>query len=65
MIIGTIDYSSSYFKYKTPTPSRRESTLKTLKRIKLELQANISSIEIYLDRGDHGHQGLVLSDQEH
>ena len=28
MTIGTIDYASSYFKYKTPTPIRGEPTHK-------------------------------------
>ena len=65
MTIGTIDYASSYFKYKTPTPIRGEPTHKSLKRLKLELQANASSVETDLGGGNHGYLGLVLTDQEY
>lgn len=65
MSIGTIDYASSYFKYKTPTPMRGEPTNKALKRLKIELQANASSIETDLGGGNHGHLGLVLTDEEY
>ena len=51
---GSIDYASSYFKYKTPTPIRGEPTHKALQRLKNELQANASSIETDLGGGDHG-----------
>ena len=65
MAIGTIDYASLYFKYKTPTPIHGEPTHKSLKRLKLELQANASSVETDLGRGNHGYLGLALTDQEH
>ena len=65
MTIGTIDYASSYFKYKTPTPIRGIPTHKALKRLKTELQANASSVETDLGGGDHGCLGLVLTDAEH
>ena len=65
MTIGTIDYASSYFKFKTPTPIRREPTHKSLKRLKLELQANASSVETDLGGGNHGYLGLVLTDDEY
>jgi hypothetical protein len=65
MTIGTIDYASSYFKYKTPTPIRGEPTHKSLKRLKLELQANASSVETDLGGGNHGYLGLVLTDEEY
>ena len=45
MIISTIDYTSSYFKCKTPTSIQEELTNKSLKRLKLESQANTSSAE--------------------
>ena len=48
MDIGTIDYTVPYFKYKTLIPIRRVPTYKVLKRLKLDLQANTSSIEIDL-----------------
>ena len=65
MALGTIDYASSYFKYKTPTPIRGEPTHKSLKRLKMELQANASSVETDLGGGNHGYLGLVLTDQEY
>ena len=51
MKIGSIDYAVSYFKYKIATPIRGEPTNKALKRLKLELQANASSVEIDLAGG--------------
>ena len=65
MTIGTIDYASSYFKYKMPTPIRGEPTHKLLKRLKLELQSNASSIETDLGGGNHGYLGLVLTEEEY
>ena len=65
MTIGIIDYASSYFKYKTPTPIREVPTHKALKRLKTELQANASSIETDLGGRDHGYLGLVLTDAEY
>ena len=65
MKLGIIDYASSYFKYKTPTPIRGEPTHKSLKRLKLELQANASSVETDLGGGNHGYLGLILTDQEY
>ena len=65
MTIGTIDYASSYFKYKTPTPICGEPTHKSLKRLKLELQSNASSVETDLGGGNHGYLGLVLTDEEY
>lgn len=65
MSLGTVDYQSSYFKYKTPTPIRGLPTCSALKRLKKELQANASSVETDLGGGNHGYLGLVLTDQEH
>ena len=65
MVVGSVDYSSSYFKYKTATPIQGEPTNKTLKRLKLELQANASSVETDLGGGDHGYLGLILTDAEY
>ena len=62
---GSIDYASSYFKYKTPTPIIGVPTNKTLKRLKQELQANASSVESDLGGGDHRYLGLVLTDAEY
>ena len=62
MNLGTIDYASSYFKCKTPTPIRGIPTHKALKRLKTELQANASSVESDLGGGNHGYLGLVLTD---
>ena len=65
MTLGTIDYASSYFKYKTPTSIRGEPPHKTLKRLKMELQANASSIETDLGGGNHEYLRLVLTNQEY
>ena len=45
MTFGTIDYTLSYFKYKTLIPVCRELTNKVLKHLKLELQINASLVE--------------------
>ena len=65
MTLGSIDYASSFFKYKTPTPIQGTPSNKTLKRLKTELRANASSVESELGGGDHGYLGLVLTDQEY
>ena len=65
MSLGLIDYAASYFKYKTPTPIRGQPTNKSLKRLKLELQANASSVESDLGRGNHGYLFLVLTNEEY
>ena len=65
MALGTIDYASSYFKYKTPTPIRGEPTHKSLKKLMTELRANASSVETDLGGGNHGYLALVLSDEEY
>ena len=59
--LGTIDYASSYFKYKTPTPIRGEPSCKLLKRLKIELQANSRSVGTDLGGGNHGYLGLILT----
>ena len=59
MTLGTVDYATSYFKYKTPTPIQGTPTNKTLKRLKTELRANASSVESDLGGGNHGYLGLV------
>ena len=64
MCLGAIDYAASYFKYKTPTPIRGVPTHKTIKRLKLELQSNGSSVETELGFGNHGCLGLVTTDEE-
>ena len=46
-------------------PIRGEPTHKSLKRLKLELQANASSLEIDLGGGNHSYLGLVLTDAEY
>ena len=65
MNFGTINYAASYFKFKTPTPIRGVPAYKTLNLLKLELQANASSVETDLGGGNHGCLGLVLTDAEH
>ena len=65
MAPGAVDYTASYFKYKTPTPIQGAPTNKILKRLKQELRANVSSVELDLGGGDHGYLGLVLTDVEY
>ena len=65
MCLGAIAYASSYFKYKTPTPIRGVSVYKIIKRLKLELQANGSSVETDLGSGNHGYLDLLCTDKEY
>ena len=65
MTTGTVDYASSYFKYKTPTPIIGTPTNKTLKRLKQELRANAANVESDLGGGDHGYLGLILTNVEY
>ena len=62
---GNIDYATLYFKYKTPSPINGEPTYKSLKRLKMELRADASSVDTDLGGGNHGYLGLVLSDAEY
>ena len=64
MSIGTINYSSLYFKNKTPALIREELINKALKKLKLELQSNVSSVETN-SGGDHGYLDLVLTEEEY
>jgi len=59
MLLGTIYYSSSYFKYKIPTPIQGKPTYKSLKRL------NASLVKTDLGGGNHGYLGLVLKDAEY
>ena len=65
MNIGIINYAASYFKYKIPKPIRGVLTYKALKYLKLELQANASSVEIDLGGGNHRYLNLVLIDTKY
>ena len=65
MPLGAVDYTASYFKYKTPTVIHGTPDNKSLKRLKAELRANASSVESDLGGGNHGYLGLVLSDEEY
>ena len=51
MLISIIDYALLYFKYKTPILIRRELPNKALKRLKLELQSNVSFIKLIKEEG--------------
>ena len=62
MAVGSIDYTSLYFKCKTLIPILGEPTNKSLKRLQTELQANESSVKTDLGRGNHGYLNLVLTD---
>ena len=64
MCLGAIDYAASYFKYKIPTPIRGVPNHNTIKRLKLELRSNGSSVETELGGGNHGYLGLVTTDDE-
>ena len=63
--IQHVDYASTYFPHKTPTLVRGEPSYKDLKRVKMELRANASSVDSELGGGDHGYLGLVLSNTEY
>ena len=49
MAIGAVNYASLYFKYKIPANMHRELAHKSLKRLKLDSQANVSSAETDLE----------------
>ena len=65
MTLGAVDYAASYFKFKTPTPIHGTPTNRPLKRLKSELRANVSSVELDLGGGNHRYLGLVLTDIEY
>ena len=65
MTTGTINYTASYFKCKTPTQIQGDPTNKSIKILKTELQANKSLVERNIGKEDHGYLGLVLSDVEY
>ena len=65
MATGSVDYATSYFKHKTRTSIRVKPTNKTLKQLKIELQANTSSVEMNLGGGNHGYLGVVLLDVDY
>jgi hypothetical protein len=46
-----VDYAATYFKYPVPCPINGEPTNKTLKRLKMELRANGSSVDTDLGGG--------------
>ena len=62
MTLGTIDYASSYFKWKTPIPIHKVPTCKVLKQLKVELKVNASLVKTDLGSGNHRYLGLVLMD---
>ena len=64
-MMTNVDYATLHFKYPVPTPINGEPTNKTIKRLKQELRANVSSVETDLGGGDHGYLGLYLSDEEY
>ena len=65
MTTGAVNYTASFFNYKTLTPIQGTPNNKTLKSLKQELRANASSVETDLGGGDHGFLGLVLTDAEY
>ena len=62
-MMKNIDYTATYFKYPSPTPIHGEPTNKSLKRLKTELRASASSVDIYL--GGHIYIDLIISDVEY
>ena len=60
-----VDYTTSYFKYTTPTLIRDKPTNKALNRLKTELRADTSSVESDMSVGDHDFLGLVLTELEY
>ena len=65
MVLVAIDYTSLYFKYKTPILIRGELINKTLKYLKIELWANDSLVETNLGGGNHIYLVLVLRDTKY
>ena len=62
---NNVDYTTTYFKYPVPTPINGEPMNKTLKRLKMELRANGSSVDTDLGGVNHGYLGLILADLEY
>ena len=65
MTPGKVDYAASYVKYKRPTPIQGIPTNKVLKWLKVEIQENVTSVEIYLGGGYHEYLSLVLIDAKY
>ena len=65
MMMTNVNYATLYFKYPVPTPINGEPTNKKIKRLKHELRANVSSVDIDLGGGDHGYLGVYLLDVEY
>ena len=64
-MMTNVDYAKLYFKYPVTTPINGESTKKSIKRLKIEIRANASSVNTDLGGGDHGYLGLYLLDVEY
>ena len=60
-----LNYILSYFKFKIPISIRDEPANKSLKHLKTELQANISSVETDLAGRNYSYLALVLTDEEY
>ena len=65
MTLGNVDNTASYFKYKTSAPIHGIADNKALKRLKVELRTNASSVECNIRGGDHAYLVLVLNDTEY
>ena len=60
-----VDYVTTYFPHKNQTKIQGEPSHDDLKRLKMELRADASSVDSDLGGGNHGYLGLVLSDVEY
>ena len=64
-MMNNVDYTTLYFKYPVSIPINGEPTNKLIKRLKTEIRANASSVDIDLGDGDHGYLGLYLWNVEY
>ena len=64
-MMTNVDYATLYVKYPVPIPINNEPTDKSIKRLKIEIRANTSSVDTDLGGGNHGYLVLYLSDVEY
>ena len=60
-MVNIVDYATTYFKYPVLASINGEPINKSLKRSKMELRANISSVDTDLGKGNHEYIGLSLA----
>ena len=60
-----VDYAATYFKCLIPSHTNGEPTNEILKRLKMELRSNGSSVDTELGGENHHYLGIILTDQDY